>query len=366
MKIELKNISKTLHLSKTIDQMNVTIEDGELVALLGPSGSGKSTTLLMMAGIYKPTDGGIYFDDQWVNDVDPKDRQIGMVFQSYDLYPHMNVLENIAFPLKQQKVEKSKYLQRAREAARMLGLEHLLDGKPNHLSEGEQLRVALARAIVKKPKILLLDDPLSNLDARSKLEMKEKMSLIQKELGITTVLATHDPEEAMMMADRIAVIKEGKIIQYGTPLELYNQPEDYFVAHWIGHPPMNFLLGKMIQNRIKIGNGELIVEGIEEEWNHIEVKIGMRPHDMRWGDQRGIALQGTVILIEPLGHSQMVTIKVDQDYIRFFTDPNYKIEIGKELKVSIDPSSIHLFDAQTGKCVKKDRLHCLPNKAIVC
>ncbi|MCG5026926.1 ABC transporter ATP-binding protein, partial [Anoxybacillus flavithermus] len=191
MKIELRNICKSFNKkTNTINNMNLTINDGEFVALLGPSGCGKSTTMLMIAGIYKPDRGEIYFDGQIVNDLEPKDRNIGMVFQSYALYPHMTVLDNIAFPLKQQKVPKEERIERAKRAAEMVQLEHLLGRKPSELSGGQQQRVALARAIVKRPKVLLLDEPMSNLDARLKIEMREEISRIQKELGITTILVT--------------------------------------------------------------------------------------------------------------------------------------------------------------------------------
>ena len=237
MKIELKNITKSFDKkTNTINNLNLSIEDGEFIALLGPSGCGKTTTMLMIAGIYKPDSGDILFDGQRVNEVEPKDRNVGMVFQSYALYPHMSVLDNIAFPLKQQKVKKEERIQRAKEAAATVHLEQYLHRKPGELSGGQQQRVALARAIVKNPRLLLLDEPMSNLDERLRIEMRSEISRLQKKLGITTILVTHDQQEAMTLADRIAVMKDGQIIQYDTPMALYYQPENLYVARFYRNP----------------------------------------------------------------------------------------------------------------------------------
>jgi inositol-phosphate transport system ATP-binding protein len=368
MKIELKSICKSFNTKiNTINNMNLTIEDGEFVALLGPSGCGKSTTMLMVAGIYKPNRGELYFNDQIMNDLEPKDRNIGMVFQSYALYPHMNVLDNIAFPLKQQKVAKEERNERAKQAAEMVQLGHLLDRKPSQLSGGQQQRVALARAIVKKPRVLLLDEPLSNLDARLKIEMREEISRIQKELGITTILVTHDQEEAMTMADRIAVMKEGQIIQYSTPMELYKQPKDYFVAQFIGTPPMNFLKGKLSNNQLHLSNMiiDLDYELLGFNGGEIDVTIGIRPHDLKIGNNSGIGIKGTVSLIEPIGHSQMVNLKVGKEQVRFFAEPNTGMEYGSEIEISADISTIHLFDPVTGSSLKKDRVNKGQTKELV-
>jgi len=357
MKIELKNICKSFNTkSNTINNMNLTIEDGEFVALLGPSGCGKSTTMLMIAGIYKPNSGELYFDSQLVNELEPKDRNIGMVFQSYALYPHMSVLDNIAFPLKQQKVAKEERMERAKQAAEMVQLGHLLDRKPSQLSGGQQQRVALARAIVKKPKVLLLDEPLSNLDARLKIEMRGEISRIQKKLGITTILVTHDQEEAMTMADRIAVMKEGQIIQYSTPMELYKQPKDYFVAQFIGTPPMNFLNGSLSNHQLHLPN---TIIDLERRWlehmdGDMDVHVGIRPHDLTVGSNGNVCVKGTVNLIEPIGHSQMVSLQVGNQQVRFFADLGTRIEYGSEIEISADISALHLFDPTTGKSLKQE------------
>ncbi|GIM45371.1 sugar ABC transporter ATP-binding protein [Collibacillus ludicampi] len=363
MKIELKNICKSFDKkSNTINNLNLTIEDGEFVALLGPSGCGKSTTMLMIAGIYKPNSGEIYFDNQPVNDLEPKDRNIGMVFQSYALYPHMTVLDNIAFPLKQQRVAKEERMERAKQAAEMVQLGHLLDRKPSELSGGQQQRVALARAIVKKPAVLLLDEPLSNLDARLKIEMREEISRIQKELGITTIMVTHDQEEAMTMADRIAVMKEGQLIQYSTPMDLYSQPKNYFVAQFIGTPPMNFLEGRLSKS---MGKYQLQLNDTTIEWdgeflhesdrNTLDVSVGIRPHDLKLGHHGDIRIEGVVSLVEPIGHSQLVNVKVGSTQVRFFSEPNSKMKRGSKVQLSAAIESIHLFDRVTGESLRKER-----------
>jgi ABC-type sugar transport system ATPase subunit len=359
MRIQLKNISKSFNkTANTIKNMNLTIEDGEFIALLGPSGCGKSTTMLLIAGLYQPTAGELYFGDQVVNDLEPKDRNIGMVFQSYALYPHMTVLDNIAFPLKQQKVPKEKRYIRAKQAAEMVQLGHLLDRKPSQLSGGQQQRVALARAIVKQPKVLLLDEPLSNLDARLKIEMREEIARIHKELGITTILVTHDQEEAMTMADRIAVMKEGQIIQYSTPMELYKQPKDYFVAQFIGTPPMNFLKGTIAGNELHLQNkalylGNAILDGAAEQ---MEVKVGIRPYELKLGNSGDLSFKGVVNLIEPIGHSKIVNVKVGQEQVRFFAEPNANLKMGQDIELSADIASLHLFDPETGKSLKTESI----------
>jgi inositol-phosphate transport system ATP-binding protein len=310
--------------------------------------------MLMIAGIYKPNEGELYFGDQLVNDLDPKDRNIGMVFQSYALYPHMSVLDNIAFPLKQQKVPKEKRYVRAKQAAEMVQLGHLLDRKPSQLSGGQQQRVALARAIVKQPKVLLLDEPLSNLDARLKIEMREEIARIHKELGITTILVTHDQEEAMTMADRIAIMKEGQIVQYSTPMELYNQPKDYFVAQFIGTPPMNFLKGNLLNRELFIQNHSLDFGNqlVNVSADKREVKVGIRPYDIKMGCNGDLSFKGVVNLVEPIGHSKIVNVKIGHEQIRLFAEPDVKLEIGQEIELSADISSVHLFDSETGKSLR--------------
>lgn len=357
MKIELRDVSKSFQKKvNTIEQLNLTIPDGELVALLGPSGCGKSTTMLMIAGIYKPNGGTILFDDKSVIDLEPKDRNIGMVFQSYALYPHMTVLENIAFPLKQMKVQKDERNRRAIEAAKKVHLDTLLERKPSELSGGQQQRVALARAIVKEPSVLLLDEPLSNLDARLKIEMREEIRRLQKELGITTLMVTHDQEEAMAMADRIAVMKEGKIVQYSTPTDLYEQPQNYFVGQFIGTPPMNFLEGSLLSKEnsceLTLGDTSHILSIVPSLQGEHPINLGVRPHDILIDGEGEIRLKGKVLLIESLGHASLISVEVEQTLIRLMTSPLAKPKVGSFLDLVIKEEAVHMFHTKTGERVK--------------
>lgn len=240
--IRVENIRKEFGKDAVaLDDINLQIEDSAFIALLGPSGCGKSTTLNCIAGLLEPTSGHIYFDDKDVTDLPPKDRNIGMVFQSYALYPHMKVIDNIAFSLKQRGMKKEERHQKAREVAKMLQIEQYLERKPSELSGGQQQRVSMARALVKDPKILLLDEPMSNLDARLKIEIRDEIRRIQRKTKVTAILVTHDQEEAMSMADKIAILDKGKIQQFDEPQVLYNHPRNLFVAHFMGNPPMNFI-----------------------------------------------------------------------------------------------------------------------------
>jgi ABC-type sugar transport system ATPase subunit len=354
MKIELRNVSKAFNKNtNTIKNLDLMIPEGELVALLGPSGCGKSTTMLMIAGIIKPNAGTILFDDEPVNDVETKDRNIGMVFQSYALYPHMTVLDNIAFPLKQMKVPKEERYQRAREAAKRVYLETFLDRKPSELSGGQQQRVALARAIVKEPRVLLLDEPLSNLDARLKIEMREEIRRLQKDLGITTIMVTHDQEEAMTMADRIAVMKEGNIVQYSTPTDLYQQPQNFFVAQFIGTPPMNFIEGTVVSNEssfeFKTGETKFTFPIDAPIEDNTSVSLGIRPHEIHVGSEGDLQFKVKVLLAESLGHATLVSAEIEKSYIRFLIPPQLMPKAGSILYLSVKKDAVHLFDTKTGE-----------------
>lgn len=357
MKIELKNITKSFDKkTNTIDNLNLSIEDGEFIALLGPSGCGKTTTMLMIAGIYKPDSGDILFDGQRVNEVEPKDRNVGMVFQSYALYPHMTVLDNIAFPLKQQKVKKEERIQRAKEAAATVHLEQYLHRKPGELSGGQQQRVALARAIVKNPRLLLLDEPMSNLDERLRIEMRSEISRLQKKLGITTILVTHDQQEAMTLADRIAVMKNGQIIQYDTPMALYYQPENLYVARFIGTPPMNFLQGSVNNGILHLHNRKLPIETrlLTKSYNG-DVIVGIRPHDIQLGSHGDLQLEGTIQFVETIGHAKLINVLVGDTMIRFFTNPFLDLVPGMNIQFSANSSDLHIFDGKTEKRILKKK-----------
>jgi len=356
VRVRLVNLSKYFGKVKAVDNLNLEIKDGEFVALLGPSGCGKTTTLLMIAGIYKPTKGYIYFDDQIVNDLPPKERNVGMVFQSYALYPHMKVYDNIAFPLKLKKVPKQEIDQKVREVARFLRIEELLDRKPSQLSGGQQQRVALARALAKEPQLFLMDEPLSNLDAKLRVTMRAELKRLQKQLGITTIYVTHDQVEAMTMADRIAVMNEGRLQQYGEPRELYDKPANVFVAGFIGSPPMNFIDGSLIEK-----DGEMLVDFgpfqvklpsdiasvLKEASAPSEIIFGVRPEDVKIGEGE---LQGEVYVIEPLGRDSIVHISMGEGIIiRALAPSGITLSMQEKISLSFDMRKIHIFDKKTEK-----------------
>lgn len=308
--IEIKNLKKVFDNKVTaLDDFNLEIEDGEFVALLGPSGCGKSTTLNCLAGLLDPTAGEILFDGKDVTKWAPKDRNIGMVFQSYALYPNLSVLDNIAFPLKQKGIDKETRRAKAKVVAETLQIGHLLDRKPSQLSGGQQQRVAMCRAIVKEPKYLLLDEPMSNLDARLKIEIRSVIKKIHQELGIIAILVTHDQEEAMALADKIAILDEGKIQQYDTPDELYEHPSNLFVANFMGNPPMNFISahlcpdGTFVIGDRKICNTAHLAGGPYDE----DVKIGIRSHQIPFSfEDSSLSFEMKISYIENLGKELLV------------------------------------------------------------
>jgi ABC-type sugar transport system ATPase subunit len=362
MKVTLENLTKYFGKVVGAEDVNLEIGDGEFVALLGPSGCGKTTTLLMIAGIYKPTRGCVYFDDQVVNDLPPRDRNVGMVFQSYALYPHMTVFENITFPLTLKKVPREQMKQRAQRVADMMGIGQLMDRKPAQLSGGQQQRVALARALVKEPDILLFDEPLSNLDASLRLRMRGELKRLQMELGITSIYVTHDQVEAMTMADRIAVMNQGVLQAYGPPEQLYGHPETMFVAAFIGSPPMSFismtfeesdgrfyLRGKGLNLRLPDEKGRLVKRNGAPN----EVIMGIRPEDIAIVGEGDV--RGEVYVVEPLGREDLVTFHLDGDEVRVLIPAPFEGKIGDVMGLSYDKNKIHLFDPETEESLLKDK-----------
>ncbi|MBQ2509717.1 MAG: ABC transporter ATP-binding protein, partial [Erysipelotrichaceae bacterium] len=260
MRVKLDNLTKTFEKTVAVDHFTMTFNDGELVCLLGPSGCGKSTMLNMLSGILPVSEGHIYFDDDDVTNLPPQDRGVGLVFQNYALYPHMTVLENIAFPLEIKKVPKEERIEKAKEMARLVHVEEYLDRKPKQLSGGQQQRVAIARALIKQPRLLLLDEPLSNLDARLRLEMREEIRRIQQETGVTTIFVTHDQEEAMSISDKIVLMKSGKLQQLAGAQELYDDPHNEFVASFLGNPPINKLNGVIRNGNFELEDGSAVIK----------------------------------------------------------------------------------------------------------
>src|SRR5215203_1571613 len=278
-RIELHSVAKRWGDVTAVEPTDLAIRDGEFVAILGPSGCGKSTTLFMLAGIYTPSEGRILFDDALVNEVEARDRNVGIVFQSYALYPHMTVRENISFPLRFKPVTSEEARRRAEEAANLVQVRELLDRKPAQLSGGQQQRVALARALVKEPGLLLLDEPLSNLDASLRLVMRSEIRNLQRKLGVTTILVTHDQIEATTMADRVICMSKGKIEQIGTADDLYQRPDSLFVAGFIGSPPINLLQGQASDGQTRVGEGSLPLSGRASG----PVVVGIRPEHVSLG-----------------------------------------------------------------------------------
>jgi len=357
--IRVVNFCKYFGKVKAVDNVSFDVKDGEFVALLGPSGCGKTTTLLTLAGIYKPTAGEIYFGDELVNDVPPKYRNVGMVFQNYALYPHMNIFENIAFPLKAKKLSRDEIEKRVKEVARKLMIDQLLDRRPSQISGGQQQRVALARALVKEPAILLFDEPLSNLDAKLRMLMRAEIKHLQSELGITSVYVTHDQAEAMTMASRIAVFSMGKLVQYGTPDDVYDRPKNMFVAAFIGNPPMNFLGGFTVvgdNQKLYARRGNIRVELPKEARNRLEnaprenLVLGIRPEHIKIHfKEKENTIPGLVYVLEPLGRDLIVNVKLEDadEIVKIFAEPGVNFEEGQKVYMEPWVDKIHLFDSQT-------------------
>ena len=326
--IHIKNLVMEFNKNRAIDNMSATIKDGELVSLLGPSGCGKSTTLMLLAGLYKPTSGQILFGDEDVTNVEAEDRGIGMVFQNYALYPHLSVLKNIMFPLKMQKIPKEEAKKRALEVAQLVEIDHLIDRKPGQLSGGQQQRVAIARALVKKPKVLLLDEPLSNLDARLRLEMREEIRRIQLEVGITAIFVTHDQEEAMSISDRVMLMHGGIIQQESKPQEMYKKPVNEFVAKFIGSPPINMI-------------------------EHDGYKVGMRPEDLYLTDSNDGIVSGELIHLETIGRDTLIKVKSGENMLRALVGADTVVAIGDKVNLGIKEADKHYFDLTTGERVER-------------
>ena len=353
MKVKLENLSKRWGDVVGADSIDLDIDDAEFVAFLGPSGCGKTTTLLMVAGIYKPTEGTIRFDDRVVNQVAPKDRQIGMVFQSYALYPHMTVFQNISYPLKLQKVPKEKMWKRAQKVADMMDIGHLMDRKPAQLSGGQQQRVALGRALVKEPKLLLFDEPLSNLDARLRLSMRGEIKRLQMELGITSIYVTHDQVEAMTMADRVAVMKDGKLQAYDPPDELYDRPRTQFVGGFVGNPPMNFVDVEVVQENgsyyARRGDFQVTVppDRGAKAVGRDKVIMGIRPEDISLTDK---GIPGEAYLIEPLGRDDLIEVETgDNIHVFVLANPDLNVRLGDTVHMHLDTNKVQFFDPETEK-----------------
>lgn len=350
MRIRLENLTKRYQEVTAVDHLNLEIEDGDLVCLLGPSGCGKSTTLSIIAGLEQATEGSIYFDEENVGGLEAEDRDIGMVFQDYALYPHMTVQENIAFPLKMQGWKKKDRIEKVKEADKMLQIEEYLKRKPGKLSGGQQQRVAIARAIVKNPKILLLDEPLSNLDARLRIELRDEIRRVQKQLGITTIFVTHDQEEALSISDKILLMEKGKISQYSSPKEMYMEPQNVFAAKFLGNPPMNFVPGEKVEDGIclLLGDENVIVKrGTVHEAGELKgnVCVGIRPEALELcSTEEEEAISGVITGIQTLGKDMYIHFRAGEQVLTACVGWEKTFSEGE--RVSFRVKRLHLFPGE--------------------
>ena len=357
-KVELKGISKVFEGNvRAVDNANIVVEDKEFVVLVGPSGCGKSTTLRMIAGLEDISEGELYIDGELMNDVPPKDRNIAMVFQNYALYPHMTVYENMAFGLRIKKVDKKEIDRRVHEAARTLDIEKLLERKPKALSGGQRQRVAVGRAFVRNPKVFLFDEPLSNLDAKLRVQMRAELSDLHLRLNATMIYVTHDQVEAMTMANKIVVMKDGKIQQIGSPLYLYNNPVNKFVAGFIGSPPMNFLTVKVTEEggALVMDEGSFKLRPAPEHADSVrkyvgkELYFGIRPEDLAYttspGEGNQIPVKITVV--EPLGADIHLWLSTGTQPMVARTEPHYNFKVGDAAVFIPRMEKARYFDKET-------------------
>lgn len=358
-RVLLKEVSKVFDGDVTaVDKADIDVKDKEFVVLVGPSGCGKSTTLRMVAGLEEITSGEIFIGDTLVNYVPPKDRNIAMVFQNYALYPHMTVRDNLAFGLKLRKYPKPEIEERVRDAARILGLEDYLERKPRALSGGQRQRVAVGRAIVRKPKVFLFDEPLSNLDAKLRVQMRTEISKLHHSLEATMIYVTHDQVEAMTMGDRIVVMKDGIIQQTDTPLNLYHKPVNRFVAGFIGSPPMNLFDGRLKNGGQGhgISIGELTIPLSAGIIGKVAVKkgetvsVGIRPEDLLLAEshEEGLTFTADVEVVEPMGNEIFVYLRFGEYSFVSRVDSTSSISVGAKLPFRLREERLHFFDGKTG------------------
>ncbi len=350
--VELHEVRKAFGALEVIHGVSLSIEDGEFVALVGPSGCGKSTLLRMIAGLEDISGGEIIIDDAVVNDLTPRERNIAMVFQSYALYPHMTVAENMGFNLRLSGASKTEIAERVNEAARMLDLVPLMERKPAQLSGGQRQRVAMGRAIVRNPAVFLFDEPLSNLDAKLRVQMRSEIKTLHQKVKTTSIYVTHDQIEAMTLADRIVVLNQGRVEQQGTPMELYKNPANLFVAAFIGSPAMNLLDGTIDaeggETAVRLTDGTAIRIAQDRKVKRGQsIKIGLRPEHLSPG-KTGTALTGQTLLVEPTGAQTHVIFDLAGQPVTAIVDGEYPQRYGSPFHASIAAEQVHVFDRETG------------------
>jgi multiple sugar transport system ATP-binding protein len=352
--VSFRKLGKSYGALRIVKDIDLEIEDGEFVVLVGPSGCGKSTTLRMLAGLESISSGEIRIADKVVNDLQPRERDIAMVFQDYALYPHKTVRENLGFSLKVRGVDKQQSDRLIEEAAAMLGIGHLLDRRPGQLSGGQRQRVAMGRAIVRRPQVFLFDEPLSNLDAQLRGQVRTEIKRLHRQLQTTIIYVTHDQVEAMTLADRIVILRGGVIEQVGTPDEVYNTPANVFVAGFIGAPAMNFVRGRVADGRA------ICADGVSFDLSQVrgaraagaEVILGLRPEHIRAGSGAGVDFTATVQVVEPLGADTLVHFSIGDAVLTARLEPQNQPEPGSRIALTIAPQHLSLFDAQTERALR--------------
>ncbi|RMG54975.1 MAG: sn-glycerol-3-phosphate ABC transporter ATP-binding protein UgpC [Acidobacteria bacterium] len=354
MDVRFQNVTKMFGSTRAVDELTLTVEDGEFVVLLGPSGCGKTTTLRLLAGLETVTSGRMFIGPTCVNDLSPRERDVAMVFQNYALYPHMTVAENIAYPLRIRKLDRREINRRVQSVAEMLELESLLDRRPRELSGGQRQRVALARAIVREPRVYLMDEPLSNLDAKLRVQMRGELKRLQYELGTTTLYVTHDQAEAMTLAHRIAVMKDGRLQQFDTPLNIYHRPANRFVAGFVGSPSMNFIEGMVDDAEGCFTNGDLTVPLTPEQRDRLptgrRLTLGVRPEDIRLSPEPEPGwFPATVYVAELMGNETYVFLKLGKERVVARTDPTFQPEIEATVWATFQATKLHFFEATSGE-----------------
>ena len=355
-RIQLKNIVKSWGASVGVKQMSLDIADGEFLVLLGPSGCGKTTTMRMVAGLEDPTEGEIWIGDKCVNLLEPKDRDVAMVFQSYGLYPNMTVYENISFPLRIRGTPATEIHPAVMKASGKVELDEFLQRRPKELSGGQRQRVALARAIVRQPKVFLMDKPLSNLDAKLRVSMRAHIKHLHHDLGVTTIYVTHDQVEAMTLADRVVVMSKAEIQQIGTPEAIYNDPSNLFVAAFIGAPAMNLVKGKLHNGTFEAKGDayQVRVEGFGR-LSQDNIVLGLRAEDIVVVSPDNAPISGNVFSFELLGDATTVTLRLADQFITAKAGKEFRVAMGERIGLSVKTERCYLFDGQTQNRMRLDQ-----------
>jgi multiple sugar transport system ATP-binding protein len=348
--LAIRNLVKTYDKTEVLHGITLEVDDGEFVVFVGPSGCGKSTTLRLIAGLEDVTGGEILIGGNVVNNLEPKERDIAMVFQNYAIYPHMTVRKNIGFGLRTAKMSKPAKEARIDEVAGILGMTDLLNRKPSQLSGGQRQRVAIGRAMVRDPAVFLFDEPLSNLDAQLRTQMRLEIKKLHQRVGNTIIFVTHDQVEAMTMADRIVIMKDGYIQQVGTPAEVYHKPANTFVARFIGAPSMNMLSGQMSGGKLRLGTGAEIDMGLTAAEGQ-RITLGVRPEDLHPGEGPAL-VRGAVTVQEPLGHETLIYVGVEGQEIIAKADGRTPPAVGADVTLTADIENLHVFDAETGASLR--------------